>query len=192
MTTTNTSAMIASTETLTRGQKAAATRAANKLAKQATAIAKAEQEAARRAAAEARKAEGKMPIPNVAAMSAAALAKKLRDLGVELEGDESKGELITIAKDEGFWDYKGDIVPKHFKQRYGAAQNCGDDVASHLVGCEVEDLQFYAEQNGIDFHRWDHCNRGQLTMNLGNVLRGRIKRGERVVIGGAEWNAEAN
>lgn len=130
-------------------------------------------------------------IANIAALSDPALRTKLRALHVNVADDATRSTMIRAARDANVWDYRGDVVPAHFKARYGKEQNCGDDVAKHLVGCEVEFLQDVADANGIDFHRWDHCNRGQLTMNLGNVLRGRIKRGEYVIVGITEWNPDA-
>jgi len=47
---------------------------------------------------------------------------------------------------------------------------------------------FYAiaKENGIDPTRWDHLNGGQVAMNLGNTLRGRYYKNERIVINGKE------
>lgn len=130
-------------------------------------------------------------ITNVAALSDAALRTKLRALHVDVSDDATRTDLIRAARDANVWDYRGDVVPAHYKAKYGSAQNCGDDIAKHLVGTEVEFLQDVAEANGIDWNRWAHCNRGQKGMNLGNVLRGRIKRGEYVIVGVTEWNPDA-
>lgn len=59
-----------------------------------------------------------------------------------------------------------------------------DEITAALVGKSVEDLAAISAENGIDFSRWDGKNPGMKRMNLGNVLRGRAKKGERVVIGG--------
>jgi hypothetical protein len=39
-------------------------------------------------------------------------------------------------------------------------------------------------ENGLDLAKWAHLNPGQQRMNLGNVLRARLRRDEPVQIGG--------
>ena len=135
----------------------------------------------------------KQAIPNVAALSDDALRAALKKHGVSAQkvgAAKTRANLIRLARDAKLWDYRGDVVPAKYKAKYGATQNCGDTVAAHLTGESVDFLHDVAEANGIDFARWSHCNRGQLTMNLGNVLRGKIKRGEYVIVGTTEWNPE--
>jgi len=40
------------------------------------------------------------------------------------------------------------------------------------------------DENGVDSSRWMHLNHGMRRMNLGNVLRGLIKKGQKVTIRG--------
>ena len=64
-----------------------------------------------------------------------------------------------------------------------------------------EDVNFVAQANGIDANeKWGDgriakgktpLNPGMVRMNLGNVLRGRVKRGEYVIVGIVEYNKEA-
>ena len=86
------------------------------------------------------------------------------------------------------------VVPDKYKVRYGKAGNCGDAFALALAeaapteGNQAEALRELATLNGVDFSRWDHCNIGQRRMNLGNVLRGKFRRGEPVRIGGQTFH----
>lgn len=150
----------------------------------------------------------KQPIPNIAKLTTVALLAALAANGADYQHaseDEdgeptpyTRDEAIQSAKDAGLWDYSGNVVPLHYKQKYGAAQNCGDAVSTHLVRPAGMDQDVHlafladvADANEILFSRWDHCNYGQKVMNLGNVLRGKIKRGEYVIVGTTEWNPDA-
>lgn len=132
----------------------------------------------------------KMAIPNVASLTDAQLRAALKRNGVQVGNRTGRPALIRAAKDAGLWDYRGDVVPASYKRKYGKAQTCGDSVAQHLVQRDIVYLTDVAEANGIDIKRWAHCQYGQVVMNLGNVLRGMIKRGDYVVIGTDEWNPE--
>lgn len=102
----------------------------------------------------------------------------------------------------------GSIVPEKYRVIYGAAQNCGDDVAEVLTahvttgrankknpdgGLDRAALRGVAEVNGIadKLAGWEDrsLNGGLLRMNTANVLRGMVRRGERVQIGGTVWPA---
>lgn len=114
-----------------------------------------------------------------------------------------------LDEDDGE-DERGSIVPARYKERYGKEQNCGDEMASVLsdyvnheeqvatddkggtktVKCvSITACQEVAEANDLidRFTAWANLNPGQIRMNLGNVLRGRIKRGEAVTVGEREW-----
>lgn len=94
-------------------------------------------------------------------------------------------------------ELRGSIVPDHYKKLYGKEQNNGDELAQalkdHLTdkqgNCDVAALEACMIANGIEGGRWLHLNVGQRRMNFGNVLRGRLKNGEHVVVGSDEWNA---
>jgi hypothetical protein len=136
-------------------------------------------------------------IPNIARLTDAQLRAALIRHGLRPKKDASRAALIQAARNAKLWDYKGDVVPAHYKAKYGKAQNCGDSVSAEMVrpnGMSMEEhLRFLADvadANGVDFARWDHCNYGQKVMNLGNVLRGKIKRGDYVIVGVTEWNEE--
>jgi len=92
---------------------------------------------------------------------------------------------------------KGTIVPNHYKARYKQHGNsCGDEMADAFAtlvktkqGTDLAKLREIGLQNGIDVEsRWGHLNVGQQRMNLGNVLRNRLKNAEKVMIGKDVWN----
>jgi hypothetical protein len=109
------------------------------------------------------------------------------------EGDEDEGD------EEG--EGGGSVVPAKYRLIYGAAQNCGDEIALALSdycrdeedGLDREKLAEVASANGIAdrLDKWINrsLNGGLLRMNVSNVLRGMNRRGEQVVIGSMVWEA---
>lgn len=104
---------------------------------------------------------------------------------------------------------RGSIVPEKYRRKYGAAQNCGDEIALALTafvtlprankknidgGLDRARLRVVAEVNGIGdkLAGWEEreLNGGLLRMNTSNVLRGMNRRGEAVKIGELEWPAD--
>lgn len=104
---------------------------------------------------------------------------------------------------------RGSVVPEKYRQLYGAAQNCGDEIALALTafvtlprankkdtngGLDRARLRAVAEVNGIGdkLAEWEDrgLNGGLLRMNTSNVLRGMNRRGEAVKIGELEWPAD--
>lgn len=89
---------------------------------------------------------------------------------------------------------KGSIVPDEYRYRYGVDQNCGDDIAQRLKdrttdgkgNADMEAVAEVAAKNGLSdrFDGWvaRGLNNGQLRMNLGNMLRGKARKGEEVTI----------
>ena len=127
------------------------------------------------------------------------LRAALDEVGIPTSESLARDVLIGMCEQNGLWTQeKASVVPDSYKARYGADQNCGDDVADRLKGHNPHDI---AKDNGIDANeKWGlkriaqgkkPLNNGMLRMNLGNVLRGRIKRGEYVVIGDKEYNEDA-
>lgn len=112
------------------------------------------------------------------------------------------------GEDEDEERESGSVVPEKYRIKYGAAQNCGDQIATALTdfvteprknkknpdgGLDRAKLRGVAEENGIaaKLADWEDrgLNGGLLRMNTSNVLRGMNRRGERVVIGSQEWPA---
>jgi len=102
----------------------------------------------------------------------------------------------------------GSIVPVKYRILYGAAQNCGDDMAQTLTayvtleratkknpdgGLDRAKLREVAADNGIadKLAKWEDrgLNGGLLRMNVSNVLRGMLRRGEQVKVGSTVWEA---
>jgi hypothetical protein len=90
------------------------------------------------------------------------------------------------------------IVPNAYKAKYALTKDtCGDSLAfaiKDLVNptgkrVEIESLEALMAANGIDTDRWSHLNNGQRVMNTSNVLRAKVKRGERVVVGDDSYGA---
>lgn len=123
----------------------------------------------------------------------------LAEASIETNEDATRATMVRMLEQAGMWNvHAGSVVPDSYKIRYGPDQNCGDDIADLLKG---EDVYAVAMANGIDAEgKWGEgrvalgktpLNPGMVRMNLGNVLRGRAKRGEYVVIGTTEYNEDA-
>lgn len=96
-----------------------------------------------------------------------------------------KRDAMKIAKSYGA--AKGSVISAAQKKAYGKDANNGDAFAVALKDAvtDRQGLVAVANENGVDYTRWDHLNFGMQRMNLGNVLRGMVKRDEDpVVIGG--------
>jgi hypothetical protein len=95
----------------------------------------------------------------------------------------------------------GSVIPDAYRYTYGEDQNNGDDVAlslkTHCGGglkerADMAKLEEVVEANGIR-DRYDvwlekGLNNGMLRMNTGNVLRGKVRKGDTVRIGDRVWN----
>lgn len=117
----------------------------------------------------------------------------------EEEEEEEPGEGEEPDEDEEAESHN--VVPEKYRKRYGAKQNCGDDMALTLKDfvtkqddkaknfCDTALLQHVADQNGVSLAAWSHLNLGMQRMNLGNVLRGKLNKGQRVEVGDQVWEA---
>lgn len=89
---------------------------------------------------------------------------------------------------------KGSVIPDDYRHQYGVDQNCGDDLAKRLKDAttgpdgktDMDAVERIAGQNGLGdrFDSWAArgLNNGMVRMNLGNVLRGKARKGEEVTI----------
>jgi len=129
------------------------------------------------------------------------IAAKLTELEVEFDEKATKAELEAILA-EHTEEATGpkSIVPLDYKAKYKAfGGTCGDEMAEVLTEAvrgesgkvDQKLLENVMAQNNIERGRWNDRNVGQRRMNLGNVLRARIKRGEFVQVGEHTWNKEA-
>lgn len=109
------------------------------------------------------------------------------------ENDEADADLDAGEADEEEEKESGSIVKPKYRQAYEVFDGtCGDAFADAFsVACrngegefDVDALRGVATENGIDLDaRWGHLNVGQRRMNLSNVLRGKVRRGDTVIIG---------
>ena len=78
-------------------------------------------------------------------------------------------------------------VPTKYRKRYANYNGtCGDQLSAILAEAKKADLSVVeiGEANGVDvLGRWGGRNVGMQRMNLSNVLRGMVRRGEAVTIG---------
>lgn len=117
------------------------------------------------------------------------------------------GEVLDFLGEEGGEEDEdeegagGSIVPQKYRILYGAEQNCGDEMAIALTSFVtdgegeliLENLVAVAVANDIDdrLQKWigKGLNGGLLRMNTGNVLRGKMRRGDAVAVGTKIWEA---
>lgn len=93
---------------------------------------------------------------------------------------------------------EGGVVPKKYREKYGKEKHCGDDVAVAMKefttddkGKLIEDkLHKVAKDNKIDMEKYAGMNPGMQRMNIGNILRGKINRGEKVKVGQDTWDED--
>ena len=124
----------------------------------------------------------------------AQLQEQLTEKGIAFPEDATKSDL------EALLSVKKSIVPENYKARYKAhGGNCGDDMAEVLNDAVKDEkgkvvvsaLEDVMAANGIEKSKWAERNIGQRRMNLGNVLRSRIKNGTAVTVGETVWNEGA-
>lgn len=87
---------------------------------------------------------------------------------------------------------KKDVVPGKYRDRYKATGGTtGDFVGTELqkIGKDgLPALKAVMKENGIPAKRWETLNPGQQRMNLSNVLRSRLFKGEDITILGKQHN----
>lgn len=121
-------------------------------------------------------------------LSAAAVEGILAGLDPEAATPESIAAAVEEASRR-----RGSVVPFDYRLRYGADQNCGDQMARDLTaivttpdGIDLDKARVIAAANGVEdrFDGWraKGLNPGMVRMNLGNVLRGKLRREEAVTL----------
>lgn len=132
------------------------------------------------------------------------MLKVMRDkvgITVPAEIETNVKALRKLALEHGWGWHVGNVVNSTKKAEYGAAQHCDDPMANAFAAfvrsinpethddfLDIAKLKEVAKANGISMDRWLHCNIGQQRMNLGNVLRGKMRRGFEVTVGDKTWN----
>lgn len=85
----------------------------------------------------------------------------------------------------------GNVINRDWKAKAKTAGGGNGDaldtaMRNAWLGADTPEVAFLSlcDENGVDSGRWMHLNHGMRRMNLGNVLRGMLKRGEKVTIRG--------
>lgn len=87
------------------------------------------------------------------------------------------------------------IIPDAYRKQYkkdkskktesgSVVVHCGDGLAVRMAGLDNDAIAKVGRENKVDMAKWAKLNPGQIRMNLGNVLRGKIRRNEDVTIQG--------
>lgn len=114
---------------------------------------------------------------------------------------EAWANFLTNDEFKAWWKDKKQIVPLKYRNKYrkqGDASCCGDDISAAMKGegdtpAKVEAI---AHANGLSdkyksyTERNKPLNNGMVRMNIGNLLRGKLKKGDDVQIGEIEFKAE--
>lgn len=110
-----------------------------------------------------------------------------RAIKARIKAKEKMRELsISTLREEAV---KADIRDKYQTHKEKTASgkpsiSIGDEIADLLVGKSKEQLSKIFTDNGYDPSKYKHLNSGMTRMTLGNLLRGRARKGEGVKIGG--------
>ena len=118
--------------------------------------------------------------------------------------DENDAADAEGDSEETAADSAGDKVGKKYRERYGKTGHTGDEIAEVLKAhCVDKDgkidtakLDKLCSANGIEYGKYEHLNVGMQRMTIGNILRGKHRKGEAIKIGttkiaGAEQDKEA-
>ena len=117
--------------------------------------------------------------------------------------DPKEGLVVALKNLEAgtpFQVENGAMVKPKYRDLYKQySDSCGDDMACALKDATVRvektkrgkdrevmdegSLAKIAKNNGIDVSKYDHLNPGQTRMNVGNRLRGMLRKGEAVTVG---------
>lgn len=121
------------------------------------------------------------------------LTEVIMEYKVQMPVPSTRKTLMKAIVDAGIKVLMTDsIVPNGYKAIYQSqGGHCGDELAATFASLDASQWPLVAKQNGIDFNRWSHLNNGQQRMNLGNVLRGKLRRGDSVQIGDQTFKIEA-
>ena len=118
--------------------------------------------------------------------SVSLLTEALVEHGLAVPVPATRASLLAALQNSGVVVVlmTNSIVPLAKKAQYQAnGGSCGDEMAAAFAACDPSEWSLVAKANGVDFGRWSHLNNGQQRMNLGNVLRGKLRRGETVTVG---------
>lgn len=101
------------------------------------------------------------------------------------EGTEADAEEGTKE------DSPGDMVGKKYRELYGKVGHNGDNIALVLkefcLGeggkIDIAKVQRLCKDNKIEYDKYTHLNVGMQRMVVGNILRGKHRKGETIKVG---------
>ena len=101
--------------------------------------------------------------------------------------DETENE----AEEASTEDSAGDKVGKKYRTAYGKEGHNGDDIALKLkefcLGeggkIDIAKVQRLCKDNKIEYSKYEHLNVGMQRMTVGNILRGKVRKGESIKVG---------
>lgn len=104
--------------------------------------------------------------------------ERLKELLDEDEDEDDARSPMARALDKARGAYTKSVASSGKKSLHN-----GDELATLLAGCEPEEVCQLADivcevAAGTHLAKYKHLNQGQIRMNAGNKVRGRIKRGE--------------
>jgi len=128
----------------------------------------------------------------------------------------AKAKAKATKSDEDGEEEEGDAGPgnsgvmryNYYKQYRANGGSCGDGLAEAMAAycqmadtgktgkanrtiTDIERVLEVASENGIDAKaKWGHLNNGMVRMNLSNVLRAKLAKGEKVTINGKKVKAD--
>jgi len=100
----------------------------------------------------------------------------------ELEDEEEPEEEYSSRMAKALAKARGSYTKSKASSGKSSLHN-GDTLATMLAGCEPDEVAMLADlvceaPMGTHYEKYSHLNQGQIRMNSGNKIRGRIKRGE--------------
>jgi len=100
--------------------------------------------------------------------------------------EQTDGKVRILS--EGSFSFTARVLDYRYEKIDGKmirdgrpSRGVNDAIGRALDGDEIA-LEQVCDENGIDFGKYSHLNPGMKRMAVGNILRARIKRGERVTV----------
>jgi len=135
-------------------------------------------------------------------------------VGKEVYTNRLPGKILAVSKDEekfkieqndgkirflgrGSFSFQTRVLDYRYDRIEGKLIKDGrpsrgvDDELGRALDGDERLLEEVCEENGVDFNKYSHLNPGMKRMAVGNILRARIRRKEKVTIMGEEIVADA-
>jgi len=104
--------------------------------------------------------------------------------------EQNDGKIRILS--EGSFSFEARVLSYSYDKVEGKTIRDGrpskgvNDALGRSLDGDERLLEEVSIENGIDFSKYSHLNPGMLRMAVGNILRARIKRGEKVTVFGEE------